>query len=139
MLISHFRAQRRRVFAVALGVIFYVTLLIMGSQPEVATTLRLEFFNDKVLHTLAYGGLAGLLFLGLAQPPLRRSLWVVGIVAVLGAVDEVIQAALPHRDANVMDWLADLGGASLACVTLSAVRAVVYRPVVADSAHAPIS
>lgn len=139
MLISHFRAQRRRVFAVSSGVVFYAALLIMGSQPEVATNLHLEFFNDKVLHALAYGGLAGLLFLGLAQPPLRRSLWVVGIVALLGAVDELIQAALPHRDANVMDWLADLGGALLACVTLSAVRAVVYRPGLVDSAHAPIS
>lgn len=128
MCISQLRSQRRRVLAVAAGGVFYAALLILGSQPEAATALRLTLFNDKLLHALAYGGLAGFLFLGLAAPPLRRSLWVVAIVAVLGAVDELIQAALPHREADVRDWLVDLAGAASACVLLSALRALVYRP-----------
>lgn len=127
MLISHFRAKRRRVFAVALGGVFYVTLLIMGSQPEMASKLGLGLFNDKVLHLLAYGALAGFLFLGLPQAPLRRSLYVIGAVAVLGAADELFQSTLPHRDADVLDWLADIAGAISACVTLSVIRAVAYR------------
>lgn len=131
--------QPRRRLAITAGVVFYLTLLVLGSQSGMAPALGLALIHDKLLHLLAYGALAGLLFLGLSSPPLTRSLLVIGVVAVLGAADELIQSALPHRDADVLDWVADLVGATLACVLLSALRAAFYRPAPGAGAASRIS
>lgn len=121
------KKTRRRLMAVLAGTAFYAALLALGAQPDMATTLGLGLLPDKVLHATAYGAIAGLLYLGLPQPPLLRSAWVVAIIALLGAVDETLQAALPHRQADVMDWLADLAGAVVTCILFSMARRLHHR------------
>jgi hypothetical protein len=72
---------------------------------------------DKVVHVgiFAAPALAGLMA-GISAP------WVLGALALHAPVTELVQHfALPHRDGDVFDVLADLGG-----VTLGALAAVVW-------------
>jgi hypothetical protein len=129
----------RRHVAMTAGVLIYLALLVLGSQSGMAPRLGLAGIHDKLLHVLAYGAMAGLLFVGLSSAPLRRSLTVIGIVAVLGAADELLQLTYPHHDADIGYWCADLVGAGLACGVLSGLRAACYRPASAPEAGSSLS
>ncbi len=113
----------------------YLTMIVLGSW---LSTLPkpLQDTDDKLLHVLAYGGLAGLLFVGLRLPALKRALVVVATVAVLGAVDETIQSFFPHRHSDPMDWLADISAAAGVCLVLGIVRHL-YRSRTASRAPSP--
>jgi VanZ family protein len=92
--------------------------------------------NDKVAHVLAYGALAGAIYVTLwANRPAMVGLgWkVLVICAAYGAVDEWLQA-LPfiHRSCELLDWLADLTGILIAVGVLVAVRKYVSRRPLAD-------
>jgi VanZ family protein len=52
--------------------------------------------------------LTGLIFGALRGRPVSRGVRAVLTVALLGAVDEAIQALLPYRHANWDDWKFDL-------------------------------
>lgn len=121
------QGTKRRITALLAGTLSYAALLALGAQPDMGATLGLSLLPDKLLHATAYGAIAGLLYLGLPRPPLLRSAWVVAIIALLGAVDESLQAALPHREADVMDWLADLAGSVVTCLVLSTARRLRHR------------
>lgn len=84
--------------------------LVEGTAPE---------GSDIALHLIAYGVLGVLLWRAL---PSSWGLWgkvavVLGVCAAYGAVDELTQT-LPgiNRSGDVKDWLANLAGATLACV-----------------------
>lgn len=73
--------------------------------------------QDKLLHILAYGGLAFLLCLAATMRQWIRddSLWVqayrvILTAALLGAVDELTQYFVPGRVVDFIDWIADLLG-----------------------------
>ena len=70
---------------------------------------------DKVWHGLAYASLTLLLWIAVRG---RRPLLVVAAVIVLGAVDELRQALLPARHADVLDFAADVIAAALTGATL---------------------
>ncbi len=96
--------------AVALyaGTIFYLSSL-QNPLPELASR-----FSDKVLHGIEYGGLGLLVTLALLGSGFRarRALGIAVIAASLyAASDEVHQAFVPGRDADVRDWFADSVGA----------------------------
>ena len=59
---------------------------------------------DKVVHFLAYSALALMLWIATDG---RRPVLVVGGVMLLGALDELRQAAIPARSADLYDFLAD--------------------------------
>jgi VanZ family protein len=87
---------------------------------------------DKVLHALAYAGLAVLLVRamagGLARPVTWSiAVWAVVIAGTYGITDEVHQAFVPTRDPNAYDLLADVIGAFAAALVLR-VRASAVRP-----------
>lgn len=73
----------------------------------------LEKVSDKTLHGTAFAGLSLLLsWATYAKHRLARRHWglVLAIIAVYGAIDEVLQIPVGrHCDFN--DWLADIGGA----------------------------
>ena len=114
-----FPAWRRAL--IPLATLLYLTMLVLGATLTVLPD-PLQQSNDKLLHLLAYGGLAGLLFLGLQRPTLQRCGIVILTIAVLGGVDEAIQSLFPHRHSDVMDWLADVAAACGACLGLSVLR-----------------
>jgi len=73
---------------------------------------------DKLAHTLEFAGLGYLCarasLLSFAdRPPLRAALVGVLVAAAWGIADELHQAFVPERTADVLDLLADTVGASL--------------------------
>lgn len=104
-----------------LALLLYGLILVLGNIRDMDEHL-LPDASDKLIHAVAYGGLAALLFVGLRAPAWRRALGIIALIAALGAVDEVIQLFMSHRDADVMDWVADVLGATAVCAALAAIR-----------------
>jgi VanZ family protein len=94
--------------------IFYAGLVRIGRLPQVGFVA-----TDKLLHALAFGGLALLLARAVhwLRPvgtlPRKLLLGCAGSSA-LGLSLEVCQAFTAYRSADVMDWVADTLGALLA-------------------------
>jgi len=91
----------------AFGVALAVQLIIVYSPsglagPEVTGL-------DKVVHLVIFAAPAfAALMAGISAP------WALGILAVHAPVSELVQHfALPHREGDVLDVLADLGGVAL--------------------------
>lgn len=109
--------RRPAPWAVAALVVYWVALGIATHIP-LRMAKRVEH-GDKIVHALAYAGLASLLFLVVAV--LRRMTWgtlglVFGAIAAYATVDEVLQDLVPHRTSDFKDWCADLLGAGCALV-----------------------
>lgn len=92
--------------------LFFVTMIGIGSIPNQASQLS-TFLPDKVLHMMAYGFLAGLIYVGQRTDGRRRGAKALMAIAVLGAVDESIQSMFPYRSAGIDDWLFDMLAAAL--------------------------
>ena len=107
--------------------LFYSGLIRIGALPEVGFVA-----TDKLLHALAFGGLALLLarasnWLGVARS-LRHKLVLGGVGAsLLGLLLEVCQAFTVYRTADVWDWVADTIGAVIAAVVAFALCAWLPR------------
>jgi VanZ family protein len=74
---------------------------------------------DKLYHALAYAGLS--LLLATVWSLWKRPSWgsyaaVLAIVAMYGVFDEWLQSHVPGRSADLLDWLADVGGGTLGLV-----------------------
>lgn len=92
-----------------MGVIFYAS-----AQPEVAIPSAL---SDKSSHAIAYSVLGVLLVRALAgglpaRIRVRTALLAVLLATVYGASDELHQAFVPGRTADVYDLYADAAGAA---------------------------
>ena len=96
--------------------------------------------NDKLQHFGAYFVLSLMLgaTLWVALPPKRRLLPVIIFVvaALYGAFDEFTQIPV-GRDAEFMDWCADISGAAAAGLIFFVVHALFSRRGPADSSVAP--
>ena len=94
------------------GVIF-----ALSSQSNPLPFLPRRLFDfDKVLHAVEYAGLAALVTVGLDHVSgvgLRCAAAVAVVAgACYGLSDELHQALVPGRSADVHDWLADATGAA---------------------------
>ena len=94
--------------------LFYGGLIHLDALPEVGFMP-----TDKLLHTLAFGGLS--LLLARAAHWLRpagsisKKLLSAGVgSSLLGLLLEICQAFVPYRSADPWDWVADTVGAVLA-------------------------
>src|SRR5687768_325302 len=96
--------RRRFLFA---ATAFFLLMIAAGAVPGKAEAAS-ALVGDKLLHVLAYALLTGLVFGALRGRPVSRGVRAVLAVAMLGAVDESIQALLPYRHANWADWKFDL-------------------------------
>lgn len=115
---------RWRLWRLRAALAIYVAILVMGSIPGARAEIGV-LASGIVLHSLAYGTLAALLFGGVAGPPGRRAaVAVVGVMA-MGAGDELLQSMLPYRNGNPIDWLVDVSAALV--VTLLLWRAAARR------------
>jgi VanZ family protein len=77
--------------------------------------------SDKILHITAFAVLAAL---AAAAYPRTRIAWLLAGLSLFGAAIEVVQA-IPslHRDADVIDWLADTAAAGVVLALAALVRA----------------
>jgi VanZ family protein len=90
--------------------IFFVSNLQDAPLPEEV--------SDKTAHLWAYAVLAILAVRAVAGGLPRRVIWRVALLAFLiaaghGIFDEVHQAFVPGRSADVLDWFADASGSVL--------------------------
>lgn len=118
--------------------IFYLSVLtwlsLTSSPPSVPGPLGW----DKLLHTAAYTVLAVLTLFVLVQPKGRRDSlwWQAWLFAVaFGILMEILQVTMtPNRAAEFTDIIADVIGATLACVLFRhRWRQVLIRPFVTES------
>jgi VanZ family protein len=94
--------------------IFYGGVIDIGPLPQVSFVA-----TDKLLHALAFAGLAVLAFLGLSAGSLRRrQLIATCLSTAAGGLLELIQTALPYRSGDWLDLLADAIGAALGAASL---------------------
>lgn len=104
---------------IRLAAIAYLAILVLGSIPGGRAEIG-EVASGVVLHSVAYGGLALLIFCGIEGTPARRALTSVMAVAAMGAVDELVQSFFPYRGAAVGDWLVDCTAAIVTAAVLYA-------------------
>lgn len=116
---------RWRVWRLRAAITIYAAILVMGSIPGARAEIGV-LASGIVLHSLAYGTLAALLFGGVTGPVARRAGIAVAGVMAMGAGDELVQSLLPYRNGNPIDWLVDVSAALV--VTLILWRAAARQP-----------
>lgn len=99
----------------------YVAAIFVGGSLSGGETY--VSLTDKQIHAAAFGTLVPLLVRALrfARPALslpRLIAAAAGLSSALGGLLELWQALLPHRDADVFDWVADTLGAGVAAFVL---------------------
>ena len=101
---------------------FYILMLLMASIRPLERNF-IGMFNDKLLHLLAYMAISALLYRGLTLSFfIERLLATLGIVGLLGAIDELLQLGSSHRVADFEDWLYDMLGAVFVLMAVLAYR-----------------
>jgi len=106
----------------ALTLLYCAIIFALSSQPDLGRDPPpwLDWpHSDKVIHFTMFGGLAGLVALGLwrsngdALPPARRLFAAAGFATVYGLFDEIHQLFVPNRSFDLLDLLADAAGATI--------------------------
>jgi VanZ family protein len=106
----------------------YTSLIFVGgSAPADPSSLQV---NDKVAHAVVFFGLAlacaplaghWLIHRQAGRQPLRGAVWCAVYSVLVGGLLELWQSRIPHRTADVWDWVADAVGAVLAAIVLAVV------------------
>ncbi|XLZ72714.1 VanZ family protein [Massilia sp. SR12] len=100
---------------------------IIGSIPG-ARAEAAQYASGLVLHSFGYSVLAFLLFTGCQGQPPQRALKAVFGVAILGAIDELVQSFFPYRHGSVDDWLVDMAAAIIAATLMWALWSLRKQP-----------
>ena len=97
--------------------LIYAAILAIGSVPGARADLGMVA-SGVVLHSLAYGTMALLLYGGTTGSAGMRAVKAVAAVMAMGAGDELVQSLLPYRNGNIGDWLVDVSAALLVAAVL---------------------
>lgn len=92
------------------ALVIYAAIVAMGSIPGARAEIGM-LASGIVLHTVAYGMLAYLIFTGGTGTPRARAIKAVLTVAAMGAGDELLQSLLPYRVGSIGDLLVDCNAA----------------------------
>ena len=95
------------------AIVLYLMILVLGSIPGARQEIG-NVASGLILHSLAYAGLTFLIFTGGQGNPTQRAMKAVLSIALMGALDEVVQSLFPYRHGAVADWLVDCNAAVLA-------------------------
>lgn len=89
-----------------------VAVLLVGGL-EISPT-GLPSGSDKVAHFAMYGVGGALAAWAGRKQGSAKAAWIgLLMVGMTGIVDELRQISIPHRNADIMDWVADATGALL--------------------------
>lgn len=99
------------------ALVLFLAILIGGSIPGARAGIG-HFAPGVVLHASAYSVLALLWFTASRGNAASRSAAALLAVAVMGAIDELVQSMFPYRGADVRDWMVDCAAAALTCALL---------------------
>lgn len=106
-------ARLLRLLDLFLVAVLVFLLFYLGAQPGAGQLFPEPW--DKLAHFLFYGGIAGMLRVGLG----KRGAWAAVMIAiVIGAVDELHQRSLPGRSADWADFFTDVFAAFVAVAIL---------------------
>jgi VanZ family protein len=121
---------------------YVVVVFVAGSLPMHSVGSGFTW-SDKLVHALAFLIMQLLLVrmvrfeLPRASAGAQQALAAI-VAALLGALMELYQGALPHRSADLYDWFADLAGISLALLAaLAFARRNLLAAPVRPSADSP--
>jgi len=95
------------------AIALYLMILILGSIPGARQDIG-EVASGLILHSIAYAGLAFLIYTGSNGSLALRTFKAVLTIAAMGALDEFVQSFFPYRHGAVSDWLVDCSAALLA-------------------------
>jgi hypothetical protein len=99
--------------------VLYVMAVFYGGSIKGSALPMPDFhWSDKALHALAFGGMqiAMLRAVRFAAPelsPQKHRLAALAVVVSIGGLLELYQLGLPHRSAELADWIADIIGAAI--------------------------
>lgn len=102
-----------------------IFFLSSQSNPPVPGFFDKIPFADKLAHAALYGALAAFAHLSMrdnseSSPRLRTLLIAVAFAAFYGVTDEFHQRFIPGRTPDILDWFADISGASLSAASFYA-------------------
>ena len=101
----------------AAAILMFLTIVIAGSIPGARADIG-HYAPGVVLHALAYATLALLWFTGSRGSGASRTVAAVLAVALMGAVDELVQTMFPYRGPDLHDWMVDCAAAIVTCTIL---------------------
>jgi VanZ family protein len=123
------RIARYTRWIAAVTVLYWLALFIGTHIPLRLPPGSVPEGGDKLLHFVAYLGLAYLLglWLSVKQPmSARHYLMILLVIAVYGALDELLQGPV-NRNPDVYDWIADVFGGIAGLMLLYATRQLCRR------------
>jgi VanZ family protein len=103
---SHSRLRYRT------AIVLYLMILVLGSIPGARQDIG-NVASGLILHSLAYAGLTFLIFTGGKGTSSQRAGKAVLTIALMGALDEMVQSLFPYRHGAISDWLVDCNAALL--------------------------
>jgi VanZ family protein len=110
----------------ALCLIAFLAVIVQLFLLPVPPVLRAASIWDKVMHAMAFGSFAALLWFGIGfRAPFLNGLG----ITVLGALDEFHQIFIPTRTADIMDIVADAVGAAIVTFVLHRLASAPAREV----------
>lgn len=109
------------------AILMYAAILGVGSIPGARAEIG-NYASGLVLHSLAYAAITFLLFTGFNGSARRRAVMAVLTVALMGAIDELVQSYFPYRHGAVSDWMVDCNAA---LITAALLWAFLPKPAVA--------
>jgi VanZ family protein len=97
--------------------LLFLLILVAGSIPGARQEVG-QFASGLILHAGAYSTLAYLIFTGCNVSLRQCAVRAIGTVAVMGAMDELVQGLWTYRRASVGDWLVDVSAAIITVTVL---------------------
>lgn len=113
-----FLDERGRTARTAAAITFFVAIVLVGAIPGARANIGI-YATGIVLHSLAFGTISALLFTGMAGSIRYRFVRTLLTVAVMGALDELVQSLLPYRRGAVADWIVDCSASLAVCTCLA--------------------
>jgi len=124
------RRNRLQAALVAILAAYWLALIVGTHTPRPPQVLLHANVSDKLLHLAAYAGLALLACLNIAFRwglSWRRLMAVPLALAAYGVLDEVTQIPV-GRECELLDWAADVIGATAGLAMFAAAAAIWRRP-----------
>jgi hypothetical protein len=113
------RPQRITITPVGYGLsafLMFVLVVSSGAIPDYVGALGV-IGHDPLLRFLGYGCITGLIYRSLAESPIPRVLRMLVFIALLGGLDQILQATSRHQSGTFADWLLGML-ATLSCLVL---------------------
>jgi VanZ family protein len=123
------RSIRAMIRIASFCLLAYWLLIFFGTHIPSSALPNLHW-SDKILHLLAFAGLAFLMAWAIPKNGLawwRHLLSVVGITFVYSCLDELTQQFIPGRQCDIGDVVADMAGTLVGLVCYLSARQVLSR------------